>query len=325
MISRQVLRRALPWLVSAALLVYVFGWLTKWSALLEATQHANLPLFVLVTFADKMIFFLFWSFLQVTAIRRMVGPLKLRSLLAVRGGSELLRSLSNPLADASFLIGLVQITGGGTARVVLAASIPGLVHAIVLIGQLTLALFLLKGGIAANHDVAIAAAIGWSLVLGVVISIRLARRSTARRLGRVRLFLEQTDFRAFAPMLAWFLVLAFLDVTVQWLSTHAFGAPIPFVDLMARIPILYCAFMIPAFGNFGTRELAWAGLFSGIHPRDTLVAYAFATNTLFLIFHVMIGMVFLPRALALLRDVREARREGESLPGGPLIHDPGEG
>lgn len=321
---RQLFRRALPWIVSAGLLIYVFGWLTEWDALLEATRRANLTLFVTVTFADKMIFFLLWSFLQVQAIRRLVGPLSLRSLIALRGGSELLRSISNPLADAAFLIGLVRITGGGTARVVLAASIPGFVHGIILIAQLTLALFLLEGGLAANRDVAIAAAVGWSLIIGIVLSIRFARRSTARWLGRVRLFLQETDFRAFAPMLAWFLVLAFLDITVQWIATHAFGAPIGYLDLVARIPILYSAFMIPAFGNFGTRELAWAALFAGSHDRDTLVAYAFATNTLFLIFHVVIGMAFLPRALALLREMREARREGEKMPGGPLVHDPGE-
>jgi hypothetical protein len=314
----------LPWLVSAGLLIYVFGWVTEWDALLEATRRAHLSLFVLVTFADKMIFFVLWSFLQVQAIRRLVGPMPLRSLLALRGGSELLRSISNPLADAAFLVGLVRITGGGTARVVLAASIPGMVHAIVLIAQLTLALFLLEGGIAANRDVAIAAAVGWTIVIGIMVSVRLARRSTARWLGRVRLFLEETDFRAFAPMLAWFVVLAFLDITVQWAATHAFGAPISYLDLVARIPILYSAFLIPAFGNFGTRELAWAALFAESHARDTLVAYAFATNTLFLIFHVVIGMAFLPRALALLREMREARKKGEELPGGPLVHDPGE-
>ena len=69
---RQLLRRVLPWLVSAALLVYVFGWLTEWDKLIEATQRANAPIFVLVTFADKMIFFVFWTMLQVQAVRRIV-------------------------------------------------------------------------------------------------------------------------------------------------------------------------------------------------------------------------------------------------------------
>jgi hypothetical protein len=319
---RQLLRRVLPWLVSAALLVYVFGWLTEWDKLLEATQRANAPIFVLVTLADKMIFFRLWTMLQVQAVRRMVGPMPLKRLISLRGGSELLRSISNPLADAAFLIGLVRITRGSPGRVILAASVPGFVHAIVLIGQVTLALFLLEGGLSANRDVAIAAAIGWSIILGILFSVRFARRSTGRWLARVRMWLEQVEFRAFLPMLGWFVLLAFMDIGVQWIATRAFGAPIPFLALVARVPILYAAFMIPSFGNFGTRELAWAALFGEFHDRDTLIAYAFATNSLFLIFHVVIGIAFLPRAIGLLRQVRAASREGEDLPGGPLVHDP---
>ena len=52
---RQLSRRVLPWLVSAALLVYVFGWLTEWDKLLEATRRANAPLFVLVLFFQRQI------------------------------------------------------------------------------------------------------------------------------------------------------------------------------------------------------------------------------------------------------------------------------
>ncbi len=321
---RQLLRRALPWIVSAALLVYVFGWLTEWDKLLAATERANLPLFVVVTFADKMIFFLLWTVLQVSAIRRLIGPMRLRSLLSLRGASELLRSVSNPLADGAFLVGLIRLTGGSTGRVVLAASVPGIVHSLVMILQVSLSLFLLEGGVSGNMGVAAAAAVGWSLVIGTVLSLRLARRSTARWLARVRMWIEEMDFRAFAPMLAWFVVLAFLDILVQWIATHAFGAPIDFLELVAKIPILYTAFLIPSFGNFGTRELAWAALFAESHDRDALVAYAFATNSLFLIFNVLIGMAFLPRALSLLREVRASRSEGEELPHGPLVRDPGD-
>jgi hypothetical protein len=319
-----LLRRALPWVVSAGLLVYVFGWLTDWQTLTASIGRANVPLFVAVTFADKMLFFLLWTTLQVTAIRRLVGPLSVRSLLALRGGSELLRTISNPLADGAFLVGLIQVTGGSTGRVILAASVPGLVHGIVLVFQISLALFLLEGGIAGNRDVAITAAVGWGLILGTAFAVRRARHSASGRLARVRATLEAIDFRAFAPMLGWFLVLAFLGISVQWIATHAFGAPIPFLSLMARIPILYAAFLIPSFGNFGTRELAWAGLFGEYHDRDILIAYAFATNTLFLMFHVLIGALFLPRAISLIQQVRKAQREGEAMPKGPLVHDPGE-
>ena len=246
-------------------------------------------------------------------------------VISLRGATELLRTVSNPLADAAFLVGLVHLTRGSAGRVILAASVPGMVHAVVLVLQLTLALLLLEGGAAQNRDVAIAAVAGWLIILGAVVGVRLARGSSGGTLARVRSLIEAVNFRAFLPMLAWFVVLAVLDVGVQWLGTRAFGVPIDFLSLVARIPILYIAFLIPSFGNFGTRELVWASLFDDIHDRDRLIAYAFATNTLFLVFHVLIGAVFLPRALALLREVREANRAGEEIPhAGPLLHDPGE-
>jgi hypothetical protein len=163
-------------------------------------------------------------------------------------------------------------------------------------------------------------------VLGAALAVRLARRRTSQRLAPLREWIESTPLRAFVPMLGWFVVLALLDISVQWLATHAFGAPIGFVSLLARVPILYIAFTIPSFGNFGTRELTWAALFSDHHPRDVLIAYAFATNALFLVFHVVLGALFVPRALALLREVREARREGAML-GPPALapmRDPAE-
>jgi hypothetical protein len=318
------LRRALPWIVSTAALAYVFGWLTDWHELVEATRSANLPLYVAITFADKLIFFVLWTFLQVTAIRRLIGPMSVASLISLRGGTELLRTLSNPLADAAFLVGLVHMTRGSPGRVIMAASVPGFVHGVVLIAQLTLALLLLEGGAAYNRDVAIAAGAGWLILAGAVVGVHVTRASSSSTLARARTWLNETNFRAFLPMLGWFVVLALLDVSVQWLATHAFGVPIGFLSLLARIPILYIAFLIPSFGNFGTRELVWASLFSDLHPRENLIAYAFATNALFLIFHVVIGVVFLPRAIALLREMRAAQRAGEEIPVGPLVHDPGD-
>jgi hypothetical protein len=78
---------------------------------------------------------------------------------------------------------------------------------------------------------------------------------------------------------------------------------------------------VPTLGNFGTRELAWAGLFSEYGDRDTLLAYALGTNAVFLVLNLALGLLFLPRALQLLATVRRARSAGEPIPE-PLLHDP---
>ena len=70
---------------------------------------------------------------------------------------------------------------------------------------------------------------------------------------------------------------------IQGLASRAFGVDIAWTALAARIPLLYLALVTPSLGNFGTREIAWAGLFSEFGSRDALIAYAFAVNSVFLI------------------------------------------
>src|SRR5262245_36874248 len=106
------LRNLLPWVVSAALLAYVFGWATDWARLGRALSGANVPLFVLFASADRLAFFLIWSWLWAASLQRYVAEVPTASVIAVRGGSELLRTVSNPLSDAAFFLGLVRLVGG---------------------------------------------------------------------------------------------------------------------------------------------------------------------------------------------------------------------
>ena len=83
---------------------------------------------------------------------------------------------------------------------------------------------------------------------------------------------------------------------------------------------MYFLISVPSLGNFGTRELAWSNLFEGEATRESLVAFAFATNTVFLAMHVLIGAMFISRAITLTRGLREARRSGDAVPE-PLLRD----
>jgi hypothetical protein len=132
---------------------------------------------------------------------------------------------------------------------------------------------------------------------------------------------DRFPLRELAPFLWGFALLAVFDIQIQWLATRAFGVPIDWAALAARIPLVYLAFLVPTLGNFGTRELAWASAFADYGSRDALIAYAFAVNAVFLVLNALIGVLFLRRALELIGAVRRARREGEPLPR-PLLHDP---
>lgn len=316
-------RSLLPWIVSAALLAYVFGYATDWERLIAATRRADVPLFLAFAVADRLAFFTIWTWLSAAALRRFVVEVPIGSVFAVRGGSELARAVSNPLSDAAYFLGLAQLAGGRIDAVVASALVPVVSHFLVLLVQTTLALPFQEGGIGRYPGVAATAAVMWGLVVVGATAIGLARAGRLRteRLARVNAWLDRFPPRELVPFLWGFAALSVFDVQIQWLASRAFGVPIDWTALAARLPIVYLAFLIPTLGNFGTRELTWATLFSEFGPRDALIAYAFAVNAVFLVLNVTIGVVFLSRALQLLNAVRRARREGEPVPR-PLLHDP---
>jgi hypothetical protein len=298
----------------------VFGHATDWRALREATRGANLPLFIALTTLDKLIFFVWWGLLQASAVRRFAMPVSSREVISIRGGAELVRTVNGALADAAFMYGVAQLARGRSGAVAAAVLVPILCHFLVLLLQVTAALALLAHDHLANRDVVIAASAGWATFLVSLIAIRRGWWRGMLSKAPMRALVENLSWRALFPFLIWFVLFAAFDVLIQGLASRAFGVPISWTALAARIPIFYVLISAPSFGNFGTRELGWATLFADQAPRDQLIAYGLATNTVFLVLHVLIGVAFLPRALALIAEVRRARREGRELPELPL-HD----
>ncbi|MBW2716631.1 MAG: flippase-like domain-containing protein [Deltaproteobacteria bacterium] len=324
--SRLRWQHILPWIVSAGLLFYVFTVVTDWDRLRAATEQANLPLFLAFTIADRTAFFVVWSLLQAVALRRFVAQVPIHSIIAIRGGSELLRAVSNPLSDGAFFLGLGQLTGGRLEAVLAAALVPTICHFLILALQMTVALPFLPGSFDANRDVFITVIVTWVIVLVLAIGVRISAKGSTRIPGarRVRSWLERFPLSEIRPFFIGFLALAIFDILIQGLASRAFGVDIPWTALAARIPLLYLALVVPSLGNFGTRELAWAGLFSEFGSRDALIAYAFSVNSVFLILNVLIGIIFLKRALQLVGEVRRARKTGEPAPA-PLLRDPSDG
>ena len=303
----SVWRHLLPWLISAAALGYVFGYAIDWESLPEATDNANVPLFVLVIVLDKIGFFLAWAFIQAKSVRDLVEPISIRSLLSVKGAAELLRTGSNLLSDGAFLLGVSQIVKDRLAAVFAVIVVPFAVYFFVLLCQATLVLPLLPGGPAANLDVAIAAGIGWLAVAACVVAGRMGYwERFLRRIGRES-WIGRATLARLLPLFGCFAAFAAFDVGIQGLASRAFGTPIPWIELAGRIPLLYVAISLPSFGNFGVREIAWSSLFADYGSREALIAYALYTNAIFAGMHVVVGSLFIGRAFSLWRQLREER------------------
>jgi hypothetical protein len=205
--------------------------------------------------------------------------------------------------------------------VVAVATIPLATHFFILLLQATLSLAFLRGGPAENSDILVAVSISWTLLACIFVAMRTGLWEQKISSTRFGAWTKNLSFRTMLPFIGWFALLAAFDVMIQGLASRAFGIEIDWWALAGRIPLLYIALSLPSFGNYGTREITWSFCFAEFADRDALVAYAFATNTVFLMLHMVIGVIFLPRALALISEIRRARREGVKVPR-PLIHDP---
>ena len=316
----SIWRHLLPWLISAGALAYVFGFAINWESIPRATESADLPLFIFVTVVDKIAFFLAWAFIQTKAIRDFVEPVSIRSLLAVKGAAELLRTGSNLLSDGAFLFGVSQLVKDRIAAVLAVIIIPFSAHFFVLLCQATLALPFLEGDLSDNLAVAIGVGVGWTTVAVCVVVARLGHwRRFLRRLG-LRGWSQRLTARKLAPIIGWFAVFASFDVLIQGLASRAFGIPIPWIDLIGRIPLLYVAISLPSFGNFGVREIAWSSLFADYGSREALIAFALWTNAIFTAMHALVGSLFIGRAIRLWQQLREAQKQGSTIPS-PILHD----
>lgn len=319
---RILARRLLPWIITAAALYYVFGHAIDWKAIPEASEGAHLPLFIGITVFDKVVFFLVWAGLQWLVIQRFFEPVSFRRVLSIKGGSELMRSLNNSLADATFLLGVSQLVRTRLGAAVAVGVIPFAAHFSVLLVQASIALPFLPGGPMAHRGLLVALALCWLVALWLFYSWRYGRMGgMLTDAGAGGAWLQQVTPRSMLPFLGCFAGFALFDIVIQGLASRAFGVDIPWIALAARIPILYFALSIPSFGNFGTREIAWSNLFADYGSRGELVAFALWTNLIFLVMHVVIGALFFSTAFRLVRAVREARRQGTELQEVPLLHD----
>ena len=305
-------RHVLPLCVSGAALIYVFGYAIDWESIPEATERANMPLFVAITVLDKVVFFLVWGLAQASLVRRYLAPVPTRQIIAVKGGAELVRTLNNSVSDAAFFLGVWRLCQAPLQSVIAVSTLPFVAHFFVVLVQGTVALALAPMTRVQLGAVAGVVAFGWLVVAAFVVARRLGavdRLYAALRLdfleGRVRL-------AELSPYVLVFAGFAAVDVLIQGLASRAFGNHIDWIALSAGIPVVYFTMMLPSFGNFGPREIVWAELFHGYADEASLYAFALWTNVIFLVMHALIGVLFLNRAVALLQDLRATRGDPEA-------------
>ena len=307
-------------MISGGALVYVFGFAIDWQAVPEATERANMPLFVAITVLDKVVFFLVWCLVQASMVRRFLAPVPRRQIIAVKGGAELARALNNSVSDAAFFLGIWQLCRAPLQSVVAVTTLPFVAHFFVLLIQGSVALFFVPRDRVQFSAVAGVVAFGWLMVAAFAVARQIGATEKLYSLLRLDWLDGRVNLRDLLPYFWVFGGFAAADVLIQGSATRAFGNPIDWIAMMSGIPVLYFMMLLPSFGNFGTREIVWANVFHGYGDEASLYAFALWTNLIFLIMHVLIGVLFLNRAVALFADLRRTRDQVESVRA-PILRD----
>lgn len=279
-----------------------------------------MPLFIAITILDKVVFFLVWCLVQASMVRRFLAPVPTRQIIAVKGGAELARALNNSVSDAAFFLGIWQLCRAPLQAVVAVSTLPFLVHFLVLLLQGSIAIFFVPRDMVQFPAVAGVVVFGWLLVGGFAIARALGAVDQLFTFLRLDWLEGRVHMRDLLPYFGIFVAFAAADVVIQGMASRAFGNSIDWSALIAGIPVLYFMMMLPSFGNFGTREIVWANVFHGYGDEVSLYAFALWTNVIFLIMHVLIGVIFLNRAVSLFADLRSTRSQVDSIRH-PILRD----
>jgi hypothetical protein len=279
-----------------------------------------MPLFIGITILDKIVFFLVLTLVQSSMVRRFLAPVPRRQIIAVKGGAELVRALNNSVSDAAFSLGVWQLCRAPLQSVVAVLTLPFITHFFVLLLQGSIALALVPRGQVQFGAVSGVVIFGWVLVGSFVIARAVGAVDRLFAFFRLDFLEGRVKLLDLVPYLFVFGAFAVADVAIQGFASRAFGNEIDWVALFSGIPVLYFMMMLPSFGNFGTREIVWANVFHGYGSEASLYAFALWTNVIFLVMHVLIGVLFLKRAMTLIADLRRTRSQIDAVRA-PMFRD----
>ena len=93
--------------------------------------------------------------------------------------------------------------------------------------------------------------------------------------------------------------LFFVSLCLHYVAARAFGLSIPFVALVAFLPVIFMIAALPiTVARLGTTQAAWVFFFSAYADAPTLLAFSLAAHLTFVVTRALLGVAFLPRAYA---------------------------
>jgi len=296
----QILRRALPILISALILFYYFR-RVKWEELYQALSNANLWIF----FPARIIPLIFYLIIDAYLLQRLLvwfhSPISYSAVLYGRAGLYIL-SLINPQASngGMFLylmrrakIGAEKLLGLVIFR--FSWSVWSINFAITVA---LLVLYLMNQKVQSPFNmkiIYITVGMIWLslfLCLGLVYYLRRFHTSIGER-ALLRGFFE-AKAKHYLETAILTLVLALSGLLSNYFCARSFGLKIPLPELIVFLPIADIISTLPiAFAGLGTTTFAWQNLFGTYGTKETILFYSIALPVVTYLTRAFLGVITL--------------------------------
>lgn len=324
-------RRLLPPVITALIFAFIFRRI-PFGKFVESLRGADYPRFLILMVPNSLFYFAWDTLVLALLMRWFHGPIRYRDLLPVRAVTYVVSLMNTQLARGAMAFYLTRQLRAPFFQItstVLFSVLVEMAHLAIWAtcgilsfpSQMPPGLFWLPIGFAlfwvffllyARLDFA-----PWRVLVSV------ATRFAPSLRGRVR-FRQWSIFRTFdqAPLKRYVqLVLLrapmfFVSLVIHYLALKTFGIEIPFVRMVAFLPIVFMLAALPiTVAHLGTTQAAWIFFFRDYAAGSQLLAYSLASHLAFMLTRAILGLIFLPRAY---KDLfTPLRAEGIVAPSAP--------
>jgi hypothetical protein len=315
-------------IVTAAIFVVLFRRIPL-PRLVAALEQADYALFFAAMIPNTIFYFCWDTLVLAVAVRWFHGPVRYRDLLPARAASYVVaffntnagrgalaaylgRRLGSPFLQLGstvlFLvlteylhlvawatIGILQIRSAVPRELLWVP--PGVALAWLVVFAYTRLWHESSGSSSWHEPLGSSSLARWALAPRGWALLRTFRLAPARRYAQVVLLR--------APMF-------FVSLCLHYVAARAFGLQIPFVPLVAFLPVIFMLAALPlTVAHLGTTQAAWVFFFGAYADAPRLLAFSLAAHLTFVVTRGLLGVAFLPRAYADL--VRPAEARGTTL------------
>lgn len=305
------LKRAIPLLITAAVFVFILRRIPL-DRLEGALREADYAGFLALMIPNTIVYFWWDTVILATAVRWFHGSIPVRDLLPARAVSYVVALFNTNLARGALAGYLARRLNQPVLQ------LGSTVIFLVLTEYTHLVSWATLGLIVASHEtrrellwVLPAVAGTWLVFLGytrfnlrpsdLLRFVRAGAGWPAHRGGMREWALFRTfriaPVRRYAQIVLLRAPMFFASLCVHYFAARTFGIHVPFVEMLAFLPIIFMIAALPiTVAHLGTTQAAWIFFFSEYAPPERLLAFSLAAHATFTATRALLGVLFLPKA-----------------------------